>query len=619
MRIFIQAAALAALAFAAAPAIAQDDELVVTATRRPTPSSQVPARVELITRADIEARALASLPEALGVAAVQAGGAGQQTSLFLRGANSKHALALFDGIRLNDAATPNSQYDFGLDTLGGLDRIEIVRGPASSIYGSDAIGGVVNLIPRRGGAVTAFAEASAGSFASYRALAGVAGTQARNEYGVSAEWFATDGYDLVPARMATHTGDTDGAEIATLTASVRRQGGGFTWDALARVRRSSTAFDTFSGGAFFDLRADDADLENEGTQGVWRLGAEATAGAADLRLSGGQVQSERAENDNGAETSAARSRRDFLDALASVDSEAFQLTAGLSFERNAIDTRPPFADPLAVAENQHAAFAVAQFDFAPGFTATTSLRLDKYENFGTQTTYGAGLAWNSARFRAYASAATAFKAPSLSERFETSFFTIANPELAPEHARSWEIGADWRVRDGVKLGASYYATRIDNLIEYAFAQRRNLNVGEAEIDGAEFSLDAEPTGWAQLRLAYAWTDARNRRSGAPLPRRPAHNWRLDAHLQASEQLTLALAWTYVGARNDVTYDDAGNFLSASGQAEAYDFGALTATYQLNSASSVFLRVDNLADRNYEQPAAFAGPPRGWQVGLRSAF
>jgi vitamin B12 transporter len=621
MRLFIPAAALAALALAATPANAQNDEIVVTATRRPTQADRLPARVDVISRADIETRALASLPDALGAQAVRAGGAGQQTSLFLRGANSKHALALFDGIRLNDAATPNSQYDFGLDTLGGLERIEIVRGPASSIYGSDAIGGVVNLIPRRGGDApfAPFAEASAGSFGSFRALAGVAGTTARTEYGASAEWFATEGYDLVPARMATHTGDPDGAEIATLTASARHHGDGVAWDALARLRRSTTAFDSFSGGPFFDLRADDPNLENEATQSLWRLAAEATIASADVRFSGGQVLSDRAELDNGVETSAARSRRDFLDLTAAFDSDALQVTAGLAFERNAIDTRPLFADSLFVAETQYAAFAVAQFDLAPRWIATTSLRLDRYENFGTQTTYGAGLVWSGARARAYVSTATAFKAPSLSERFETSFFTIANPDLAPEQVRSWEVGADWRARDDVKLGVSFYSTRIDNLIEYAFAQSRNLNVGEAEIDGAEFYLDAKPARWAQVRLAYVWTDARNGLTGAPLPRRPEQAWRLDARLQASERLALALAWTYVGDRADVTYGGAGNFLSASGQVKAYDLGALTASYQFNSANSVFIRVDNLTDRSYEQPAAFAAPPRAWQIGLRSEF
>lgn len=622
MRLFMHAAALAALSLISAPAAAEEDEVVVTATRRPTRADQLPARIEIVTGDDTAARGLITLPDALGATAVQAGGPGQQTSLFLRGTNSKHALALLDGVRLNDDSTPNSQYDFGLDTLGGLERIEVVRGPASSIYGSDAIGGVVNLIPRRGGAreFAPFAAASLGSQHSYRALAGAAGNIGGAEFGASAEWFATEGYDLTPARMVTATGDPDGAETANFTATLRRAGErGVVWDALARVRRSNAAFDTFSGGPFFDLRADDVDLENEGTQGLWRVGLEAPAGAANLRLSGGQVHSDRVEFDNGAEVTAAQSRRDFLDAMASFDAGALQTSVGISFEHNAVDTRPLFADPLAVGEAQYATFAITQINLFPRLTATTSLRLDSYESFGIQTTYGAGLVWNGALWRAYASAGTAFKAPSLSERFETSFFSIANPELAPERSQSWEIGADWRVRNGVKLGASYYATRIDDLIEFAFAQSRNLNVGEAEIDGAEVYLDAEPVDWARLRLNYAWTDARNGVTGQQLARRPEHAWRLDTRLQASTALSLALSWTYVGARNDVTYDDAGQFLSATGEVGAYDLGAFTATYRISETTSAVLHIDNLADDVYEQPSAFAGPPRSWRIGVRSEF
>src|SRR5215813_4618767 len=112
------------------------DEIVVTATRMPTPLNQVPARVDVIGRADIELQDLTTLPQALGSDAVQSGGVGAITSLFLRGANSNQSLALFDGVRLNDPSNATGLYNFGQDTLGGLDRVEVVRGPLSTIYGS---------------------------------------------------------------------------------------------------------------------------------------------------------------------------------------------------------------------------------------------------------------------------------------------------------------------------------------------------------------------------------------------------------------------------------------------------------------------------------------------------
>jgi len=150
----------ALIAFFGASATAQaqgaddaSDDIVVTATRTPTAQERLPARVTVIDREAIEDRGYVSLVDALreapGIVAVQNGTPGSLTSVFSRGTNSKHTLALYDGIRLNDASTPNGQYNFGQALLGDLARVEVLRGPASSIYGSDAIGGVINLIPRR--------------------------------------------------------------------------------------------------------------------------------------------------------------------------------------------------------------------------------------------------------------------------------------------------------------------------------------------------------------------------------------------------------------------------------------------------------------------------------------
>lgn len=622
MRHIIKAALLAAASLAA-PAHAEEDEIVITATRSPASADDLPARIEIIDRADIEARGLVTLADAVGPDAVQSGGLGQQTSVFLRGANSKHALALFDGVRLNDASNPTAQYDFGLDTLGGLERVEVLRGPASTVYGSDAVGGVVNLIPRRGGdrAFAPFLEVSAGSFDTRRALLGAAGAAGGFEYGLSAEGLVTEGYDLIPDRMSTHSGDPDGARAGAFTASLRNEAGPFAIDALLRVRESRTQYDTFSGGPFFDLRADDPDLQTDATQSLWRLGAEAEGGEAlTVRLSGGQVRSDRAESDGGFTTSSAESERTFADLLATYARGGLTLAGGLSFERNAIDTLPQFADPLSVTEDQAGAFILTQARLGERIVATASARLDDYERFGEHPTYALGVVATPApSLRLFASFGNAFKAPSLSERFETSFFNIGNPDLEAEESQSWEVGADWDLHRSVRLGGSYYETRIENLIEYDFLALQNVNVGEAEIVGVEGYVEATPAAWAWLRLAYAWTDARNGQTGAQLLRRPEHAWRLEARVTPAERMNLALSWTYVGERVDVTYDDAGMFESGSGEVEAYSVGALSATFDLDDRAQVFARIDNITDETYEQPAAFAGPPRGVFVGLRARY
>lgn len=618
MRPFLLGTAILAGA-AVAGAAAAEDELVVTATRAPVELRDLPTRVEIVGRDEIEARSIATLAEAIGAEAVQAGGAGQQASVFLRGSNSKHVLALLDGIRLNDASTPNAQYDFGLDLLGGLERLEILRGPASTVYGSDAVGGVVNMLPRRGGAdaFEPFWEIAAGRFDTRRALVGAAGAMGGFEYGVSGDWFATDGHDLVPERIATHTGDPDGAEIYALTASARHDAGVLAFDALIQLRSASAEFDTFSGGPNFDLRADDPDLENESDQRVWRVGAEMQAARQlTLRLSGGQVRADRSETDGGFETSSADSTRTFADAVARYASESTRVTAGLSFEHNEIDTRPQFADPLNTDESQYAAYVLGQFDLTPALTASAAVRLDDYENFGAHATYSAGLVYRAGPARLFASYGEAFKAPSLSERFEVSFFNIGNPNLAPETSRSWEIGADVDIGDRVRAGGSLYTTRISDLIEYDFLALQNVNIGKAEIDGAEAYIEAQPAPWLTLRAEYAWSDARNG-DGAVLSRRPEHAWRLEGRVQPTARLSLIAAWDHLGERVDVAYNDAGQFVSSAGTADAFDLGALAATFDLDARVQLFARIDNVTDEKYEQPLAFAGRPRAALIGVRA--
>lgn len=619
MRLTLPAAAFAAVSLICSPASAED-EIVVTATRQPAPASQLPARVEVLTREDIEAQALDTLTQALGGEAVQSGGAGGQASLFLRGANSNHTLALLDGVRLNDASAPNGQYDFGQDGLGALERVETLRGPASALYGSDAIGGVVNMIPRRGGdsLYAPFAELALGSHDASRVVAGVAGAADVFEYGVTGEWFETEGTDQVPARMLTHNGDRDGARMAALTASARAEHGALGFDGLLRIRDSTAEFDTFSGGAFF-ARADDPDLENEATQTLWRLGADTALGAAsEVRLSAGQVLSDRSETDGGATTSAARSTRDFVETTGRYAQGALRLNGGIAWERSAIETSSQFSAPLAVAEEQSAVFAVAQIEAAPHVTATGSLRLDRYDAFGSEVTYSGGVVWTSAPVRLFASYGIAFKAPTLSQRFESSAFVSPNPDLEPERSRSWEIGADWR-GEGYALGASVYKTSIENLIQYEFSQSRNVNVGRAEIDGLEAYAEGAVADWARLRLVYAHTDARNDLTGERLARRPAHSWRLEARLEPLQRLSLDISWSIVGARTDVTYDNFGQFVSANGRIGGYEIGAVAASFVLADDYHVFVRIDNVADATYEQPAAFAGPPRSFSAGIRAAF
>jgi vitamin B12 transporter len=644
----LAAAGLTAGAHAQDLADADAPEIVVTATRTPTLVERLPARITVIDRAEIESRGHVSVVDALrtvpGIVAVQNGTPGSLTSVFSRGANSKHTLALYDGIRLNDASAPNAQFNFGQDLLGDLARVEVLRGAASSIYGSDAIGGVVNLIPRRGANApfAAYGEVSGGSFATLRGLAGAAGTLGAFSYGATVEGYASDGFNQTPDRFALRGSEDDGASIYVFSGNAEyRLNDILSVDLLARYREASSDFDTFSGGPTFSRRADDPDLEIAKDQyTVLRAGVTAALfeGALKTRLSAGGVDNAREERDGGAKTNSAEGERRFADLITTWTPKEsagplneIAVSFGVQWLDEAIDVpATAFARRVAESESNLGWFVTGQTGVGDFVDLTASLRLDDNEIFGEQTTFNVGLvhdlAWIGAPVRLTLAHGTSFKAPTLSERFSRSAFNVGNPGLNPEEGETTEFGVDvspFKDADGRELtfGGAYFEGEIKNLIEYNFAQLRNLNIGRVEIEGFEAYAQARPVAWGGVRVNYTFTDANN----AVLPtrpqllRRPEHVYGLLADIRAFDRLSLALGWSWVGSRTDVNYSDAGAFLRSGGRIKGYNVGNLSATFDLTKALQVFARIDNLADETYEQPEAFAAAPRSGFVGVRGRF
>ena len=211
------AAAFAALALMH-PAAAQETTLpesVITATRVPTKIERVPAGVTVIDRATIQSRGYNSLVDALsavpGLRVVQSGGDGSNASVFTRGTNSNATLVLRDGVPINDPSDPGGAFNFGVDPLGDIERIEVVRGPMSGVYGAGAIGGVINIITRRASATPqASVDLAAGLPASGRAIGSLTGTTGKFDYSIQAQGQGERGFDNTPQRMSVYNGERDG-------------------------------------------------------------------------------------------------------------------------------------------------------------------------------------------------------------------------------------------------------------------------------------------------------------------------------------------------------------------------------------------------------------------------
>ncbi|HCY54205.1 MAG TPA: hypothetical protein DF715_01290 [Oceanicaulis sp.] len=518
--------------------------------------------------------------------------------------------------------------------------MEIARGPLSSLYGSDAIGGVINLIPRRGGdsEFAPYVDLSAGSFNSIRLLAGASGTTGALEYGFSAERYQSDGFNATPARMALSGNERDGGEITTVTATVSYAlGNGFTLSGLARHRESASDFDTFSGGPGFSQRADDRGLEiSRNDQTLWRAGLGWES--ADERLTStlrlGDVRNDRESRDGGAVTDVNAARRSFAEWLNTWQPQGFDtlqpvIAFGLHAERDSIVTDTAFNNPLSRAENNTGAYLNLQLLAADALDLSASLRVDDFDGFGTQTNWALGAVWSIPQtpFQLVARYATAFKAPTLSERFASSAFTTPNPGLEPEEAKTWEVGAraSFELEDGrsASVSLSYFDTDIENLIENVFDfttfTGTNENVGRARISGVELAGRLDISSTLQLDAGYAYVEATNAVTDAPLLRRPRHAWSAGLVWQPVEALSLSARYHNTGARRDVTYDDDGFFVSGNAPVAGYELVNISGQWRFSEQLSAYVTVTNAFDTVYEQPAAFAGAPRMVMAGLRVSY
>lgn len=624
-------------------AATEDEQIIVTAMRGKSSAESVAARTEVITRDLIEQKGYVTAADVLktvpGLSVVQSGGAGTLTSVFSRGTNSKHTLALFDGIRMNDASTPNGQFNFGSDTLGDLERVEVLRGPASAVYGSDAIGGVINFIPRIGGneAFMPYAEVAAGNLDTYRGLAGARGSSGVLAYGITGEYFETGGFNNVAARLADNLGERDGSNFLTLTANGElKLTDALMVRGLARFRRAKTDFD-------------DAALDREGRSGtdryfVWRIAPRLTLldGRYQGDLEFGQVDNKRVDHNSpdtnnafgsldakstGLRTFAAwRNRISFTP----MEGAEATLSGGVEWQKEKVRSLSGTTETLARAEKQTAFYALAQVSMAERVEFNGSLRHDDPEAFKSVTTWNSGAVLRLPEIggRAYVAYGKSFKAPTLSERFTQSAWNIGNPGLRPEHGKSFEAGLDAGTDIGSKgwlgLTATYFDTKIRNLIEYDSAALQNRNIGRAAIDGYELSLTARAEGVAEFKVNYTRTDAVNDATGDRLLRRPKHGWSASLTVTPTSALSFSVDYFRRGAREDVLYENTspwgpgGGYLG-NGTVAAYDLVNLSARYTVSEGIELFANLRNAFDESYEEPDSYRGAPRTWQLGARARF
>lgn len=608
MNVRLSAAAVAVFAACSASASSaadtQGEPVIVTATRTPVSESETLASVTVLTRSDIERVQATSVPQLLqGLAGLDVstnGGPGTYAAVFMRGTESDHVLVLVDGVKINSAtAGTASIQDIPVEQI---ERIEVVRGPRSGLYGSEAIGGVIQIFTKRGGGpLTPTMMLSAGSDHTYRAGVGVSGGGENTWFSASASYFDTDGFNACSGRpfpngagCFTHESDRDGYRNS---AGALRGGMRFDNGAVLDLSWLRTKGDSNYDGTF----------QNQSKTVVETLGGKFSFSPLDIwkvNLAAGHSTEDSNNYKDGTFSSRFDTTRDSFSFQNDIQVGARQLlTLGYDYENDKVGSSVDY--PVTSRDN-NGVFAQYLGTFGPQEVQLT-LRGDDNEQFGNHTTGSAtwGYTFGPA-LRLFATYGTAFKAPTFNELY---FPFYGNPDLKPEKSRSVELGLSGTAPVG-RWTLSVYQTHVDELIAYDANLFTANNIDEARITGLEGTFATRVAEW-DVNTALTLLDPKNESKGANdgnvLPRRAEQSLRIDAD-RSLGAFRVGGSWRLEGKR----YDDIANQRTLGG------FGTvdLRGEYLVNKDWRLQASLVNLLDKDYQTAAFYNQQGRAAFITLR---
>ena len=592
------------LLLAQMPAASVEEEIVITASALPETVESTPAAVTVITREEIEERAARDVADLLrevpGLTLSRTGSAGRATSLFTRGSNSTHTLVLWNGVEINNPYF--SGYDWGRFSTVGVEQIEVVRGPYSALYGSDAVAGVVNILttPKKSELVGTFEAGESGlrNGALGATYAGKSGL-----FTISHERRSDDGF-----------AENDDFEQESTNALLR-------W-ALSDAFRVGVALRSTSYDLGIPVNVDatstrlipSPDRRQDGTERQISIPIDGTVGRFGYEVT--FAESRRRDDfsdpldpfglvDNRTESTTRRAR-----ALARVTTRIGTIVAGGEFENAAVDDRSNYGVALDGDERTERSFFIEdrysrEIGDASRLELAAGIRYDRYETFGSETSPRLAAAWIRGPVKFRAAYGEAFRAPSIGELY---FPFGGNPALEAERSRSIEAGVDWVRGDQGVWSVTFFDSKYRDLIVYNNAVFGFVNFATASARGVEigFEKKSERT-WSSA--SYTLLDSDDGR-GHELVRRPRHSGSLSlGYLRGT--LDTSLTIRYTGARQDIEPVLPFGVVGV----DAYTTADVTLQHRRGKLVP-YIKLENITDEKYEEVLGYPSPGRRAVLGLR---
>jgi vitamin B12 transporter len=590
--------------------------ILVSASRIETYQSQVASAISTVTEEEIDdgqyrnvTTAIDTLP---GLDVVQSGGPGGAAVAFIRGANSEHTLVLLDGIELNNPASPNRAFNLTNLTLENIERIEVLRGPQSSLYGSDAMGGVINIISKRPekGLRTSF-QSEAGSYSSFTQVGNLSYRSDLVE--VSNGITRQDIGGISSANSRDGNFEQDGYENTSISSRVKVLPSDLVdLSVTTRYDRANAALDN-SGG----VGGDDPNRRFNNEEFFVR--GEAAGHLLDKTLNP-SLSLAYSHHDLRDTNDPDSSSIDFLRSNYSGDLLKLQgstnwkplrylsVALGAETERERADSAfrsagefGPFEDVLPDQEARtNAIFGETRLSYDEKIFVDLGGRVDDHSIFGSYKTWKvapAVLLDSATKLRG--SLGTGFKAPSLVQLYSS----FGNIDLRPEENVGWDVGIDRQiVADRLSMSIAYYHNKFDNLISFEPSTFVLNNIRNAETSGCELSTEFKASDELTVRAAYTYTDSQDDDTGEALLRRPKNKGTVTLVYLPTSRIRTQLQWRLTGSRFDLDYSDpAGPQRVSLGGYATVNF---TLSYQLSETVELFSRIDNLFDKEYEEVYGF---------------